>query len=88
MNVASSASRDNPALMLGVSRPTLNKELQVLAKIGARHGADSQIDLGRFCFGEKDNDEVSPGRDHLRHRRDPIDRFFARTHRTPKRPLQ
>jgi hypothetical protein len=28
------ASLDNLALMLGVSRPTLNKELQALAKMG------------------------------------------------------
>jgi CRP/FNR family cyclic AMP-dependent transcriptional regulator len=30
----SSASQDKLALMLGVSRPTLNRELQILAKMG------------------------------------------------------
>jgi CRP-like cAMP-binding protein len=28
-------SQDNLAMMLGISRPTLNKELQALAKLGA-----------------------------------------------------
>lgn len=46
-----STSQDNLAMMLGVSRPTLNKELQALARLGAlslRYGRIEILDMQRL----------------------------------------